>query len=112
MKGDVHYKWVHSGSCAASGNAPHNFYGPYGGLSKLNSAEVIHLQVGTLGANGFRIGLEGELTNDNGYRITPPASLIDFPPLKASDASALQFVNDAAGANASALYVIWKRGIL
>jgi hypothetical protein len=113
MKGDVHYKWITSGSCATSGNAAHNFYGNYAGLSLLNADEVVHLQIGTIGANGLRVGLEAQLQADySGYRITAPASLVDFPPVKASDASALQFINDSAGANASAQYVIWTRGII
>jgi hypothetical protein len=111
MKGDVHYKWITSGSCATSANTAHNFYGTYSGLSQLNADEVVHLQIAATG-QPLRIGLEGQLTNNNGYRITTIASMVDIPPIKASDASAMQFINDASGLNASALFVIWRRGII
>jgi hypothetical protein len=111
MKGDVHYKWITSGSCATSGSTVHNFFGTYAGLSQLNADEVVHLQIGATG-NAMRIGLEAQLTNNTGYRITPTASVVDLPPIKASDASAMQFVNDISGSNTSAVFVIWRRGII
>lgn len=114
MYGDVHYKWVHGGSCATSANTPHNFYGIYNGLSDLNGAEVVHLQLEAISGNAFRWGLEGRLETSAAYGIliSPAGSVIDIPPIKVSDASAAQFINSVINSNASATFTIWRRGIL
>lgn len=104
--GDIHYEWVNAGSTGASADTAHGLFGLYGGLSDLNDAEVIHIQLQGI-SNDFKIGPDNTITNDTGFKVS--TDWIDLPPMRVGSASQFHFANNTLGTNASPMWVAWKR---
>lgn len=106
--GDVNYVWVQSGSTATSVAAIHNLFGSYGGLSDLNSNDVLHLQA--IARNEFAyVGPSGSISNNFGFVLDPAASVVDFPPMKRTVLESFQFSRGASDSDATIFWTVWKR---
>jgi hypothetical protein len=106
--GDINYEWIASGSTATSADTASNLFGVYQGLSDLNNAEAVHIQLQCEGST-LRFAPSAVITNNTGFKLSPTASWIDLPPMRANNANELQIINHLAGNNASVNWVIWRR---
>ena len=106
MYGDVYFKIIASGSTATSAATAHLVFGTYAGLSTLNNNDVVNVQLNAVTAD-CRVW-DSTVTNNNGLRLSTAASIFDMPPMRAGDASGLQFVRDT-GTNSTLQWTVWSR---
>jgi len=94
---DTNYTFVAGGSTATSAATAHNLFGNYGGLSNLNSKEVLLLIVSASGGD-LRLSLNPSngATNDSTLRLQAAASLFDLPPMTVQNASQITIAREGS----------------
>ena len=76
--------------------------------STFNPDDVFLVDVESTGANAFHIA-PSSLSNDVGVSLTAASARLSLPPMTARNIENLRVYNAAASANASALYLFWRR---
>ena len=104
--GDIHYNMYATGSTILN-NASQNLLGNYTGLSDLNLSDVVELDLNALNANNYLVSASG-FTNNSGIRVSS-GSTVQLRPMRVRNASGLVAYLETASANASAMWVIWRR---
>lgn len=107
--GDVNFSWHASGSAGAAASTAHGLFGSYSGLSSLEEGEVVHIFAATSVNKAF-VGPPSVVSNNKGILLTTTNA--ELKPMRAADASQLQFVNETGGTNASVIWTIWRRNSL
>lgn len=76
--------------------------------STYNLDEVFMVDVELANANAFRLA-PSSLSNNFGITINAGSAVKTLPPMKVRNISQLAAYNAAASANASAIYIFWRR---
>ena len=109
MYGDARFALVAAASTATSAATAHLLFGLYNGLSNLNNDEVVWVKLST-SQNDPAYIWDSTVLSRRGYQLNKAASItnLEFPPMRAGDASQLHFARDAT-ANPSIQWNIWRR---
>lgn len=96
-----------SGSTTASANTLHGLFGTYTGLSLLASSAIVNLELKAR-TNAARVKIGAGDTNYGVHLSTSSVDYTKIKPMLVSNASALHFLNDVAGSNATINWVVYK----
>ncbi len=102
--GDTNYNLYHTGSATVASSG--SLFGNYQGLSALNVAEVVNIDLYAIGANAYYVA-PSTLGNNAGIKVYSGTSPVSLYPMQARNASVL--MAHSVGGDASPMWAIWQR---
>ena len=109
MYGGIFFRLYATGTTSLSAATAHKLLGNYNGLSALNNADTIHLQL-LASANNVLLYQNAAASTQTGLRIVSGNDYyVDLPAMRVDDIENLHLVNETGASNAVVKWAAWNR---